>query len=288
MNNISNASARDRTAPVAVPREFAEELPMKACLRILVISVFFLNSLLSIAESGYPSSERFETELTAAKRTHPAIFSKLWTDMSYLIQDPGFYQVVGAVGLAPGIFRPAFGKEEPELTEMWATGFADRFFELGEGMGSAVYPTAISALCLSLGRLESSGKVESFGSDLMRTQIISGLITIGMKGAVNRRRPNGAAYSYPSGHTSCAFATATVVNNHFGSVWGIPAYAVATYIGLSRLQENKHYLSDVIAGAILGTYVSSKLMGRQSRSGSLLIAPGSVGNGMGLSLSLRF
>lgn len=64
---------------------------------------------------------------------------------------------------------------------------------------------------------------------------------------VRSRRP----YAFPSGHTSSAFAAAGVGVKHYGWKWGALAEAAALYVGLSRLQENKHYVSDVIGGAVL-------------------------------------
>jgi len=57
--------------------------------------------------------------------------------------------------------------------------------------------------------------------------------------------------SFPSGHASASFATATVLQRKWGWRAGIPAYAVAGFIGVTRL-ENVHYLSDVTFGAALG------------------------------------
>ena len=61
-------------------------------------------------------------------------------------------------------------------------------------------------------------------------------------------RGNG---SFPSGHTSASFATATVIQRRWGWRAGLPAYALASYVGASRLHDN-HYLSDVAFGAGLG------------------------------------
>ena len=65
--------------------------------------------------------------------------------------------------------------------------------------------------------------------------------------------------SFPSGHTTVAFAAATVFALEYHDKPFIPiiAYSAATLIGLSRITENKHWVSDVIAGATLG-YLSGK------------------------------
>jgi membrane-associated phospholipid phosphatase len=216
----------------------------------------------------------------------PGVHAQLLNDFNYLLKEPAFFQVVGLIGLAPGALGPVLGNEEPEYTEMWATKSANRFFEAGEQLGEAYVPVGASILCLAVGRLGSNRRMASFGSCLLRAQAINGIATVVMKVAVGRPRPNGGAYSYPSGHTSSAFTTAAVVYEHFGMKYGIPAFAGATYIGLSRLQENMHYMSDVVAGAILGSYIGFKIAGRHMRMPSMSVMPINENKDLGISLSV--
>ncbi len=59
--------------------------------------------------------------------------------------------------------------------------------------------------------------------------------------------------SFVSGHAAMTFATATIISHESGSYWvGIPAYVVAGGVSYSRIYVEKHWLSDVIAGAVLG------------------------------------
>ena len=90
------------------------------------------------------------------------------------------------------------------------------------------------------------------GSDLIRAQVLTRVVTQGIKLTVRRARPDGGNFSFPSGHSSGTFATATVLQCHFGWKAGVPAYALATYVAGSRLQENRHYVSDVMFGAAIG------------------------------------
>ena len=81
-------------------------------------------------------------------------------------------------------------------------------------------------------------------------------ITYTVKLGVNRERPNGADYSFPSGHTSASFSSAAYIHQRYGFKKGRIAYLAATYVGWSRVQANKHYTTDVLAGAVLGTLTS--------------------------------
>lgn len=83
--------------------------------------------------------------------------------------------------------------------------------------------------------------------------IANGLCTYGIKFITGRIRPDGAnRRSFPSGHTSSSFLAATIADDLYGSKIGLPAYLLAGLTGLSRIHDNKHYLSDVIFGASLG------------------------------------
>jgi hypothetical protein len=105
-----------------------------------------------------------------------------------------------------------------------------------------------------VGRAIRSPEVRSLGSDLSHAQVVSGVLTRGIKLAAGRTRPDGSnQHSFPSGHSSATFATATVLEQHYGWKVGLPAYTFAVCVAGSRLQENKHFPSDVLFGAALGS-----------------------------------
>jgi len=96
--------------------------------------------------------------------------------------------------------------------------------------------------------------------------ITSGIITTGMKYAFNRPRPfvtypaliinksDAGSPSFPSGHTSSAFETATSLSLAFPKWYVIaPSFLWASAVGYSRMELGVHYPSDVLTGAIIGT-----------------------------------
>lgn len=86
--------------------------------------------------------------------------------------------------------------------------------------------------------------------------ITNRIITVGMKRIVGRIRPNGdCCKSFPSGHTSHSFTIAAIARELYGDEIGALTYSVATLVAFSRINDNKHYLSDVLFGAALGTAV---------------------------------
>jgi len=103
-----------------------------------------------------------------------------------------------------------------------------------------------------LGRLFKNECMAAVGGELVQAQFVAQVLTYGIKGSVRRSRPEGGGFSFPSGHTTAAFASATVLQRHFGWKVGIPAYGAATYVAAQRVQGKRHYLSDVAFGAALG------------------------------------
>jgi len=77
--------------------------------------------------------------------------------------------------------------------------------------------------------------------------------TIALKYTVAEPRPDSDNKdSFPSGHTSSAFAGASFVHFRYGLKYAIIPYLAATYTAYSRVASNKHYTHDVLAGALLG------------------------------------
>ncbi|PKM08077.1 MAG: phosphatase PAP2 family protein [Gammaproteobacteria bacterium HGW-Gammaproteobacteria-4] len=68
-----------------------------------------------------------------------------------------------------------------------------------------------------------------------------------------RRPDNSDNKSFPSGHTALSFASATTLHRRYGWQAGLPAYALATVVGIGRERSNEHHWYDVVAGAALGT-----------------------------------
>lgn len=80
----------------------------------------------------------------------------------------------------------------------------------------------------------------------------SGVTTV-LKYGIREPRPNSSARnSFPSGHATTAFAFAGYVYEEHGWKWGVPALALGAFVGASRINDNRHYLHDVLAGATIG------------------------------------
>ncbi|MGH7799983.1 MAG: phosphatase PAP2 family protein [Thermodesulfobacteriota bacterium] len=123
--------------------------------------------------------------------------------------------------------------------------------------GGAWYTIAgITIATYVVGRLIEDKKMIDTGKALIESQIITQIATNALKFAVRRRRPDGSERtSFPSGHASATFALASTIDSLYGHKIGIPLYAFAGFVAFTRLSENKHFASDVLFGAALGTVI---------------------------------
>lgn len=75
------------------------------------------------------------------------------------------------------------------------------------------------------------------------------------------RTPDGNSFnhSFPSGHTTASFSIATVFASEYQNKSFVPvlAYSLASLVGISRVTENEHWSTDVLAGAAIG-FISGK------------------------------
>jgi len=83
--------------------------------------------------------------------------------------------------------------------------------------------------------------------------LVSYLTTSVLKASVSRLRPEHGTHSFPSGHAAMAFTSATLIEANSGPLLGLPAYGLAAFTGFERVEAGRHFPSDVLAGAAIGT-----------------------------------
>jgi hypothetical protein len=140
----------------------------------------------------------------------------------------------------------------------------DDFTDAVEPLGGG-HSEKVLAGFLVTGLLRSDQKMQSVAFDgFVASLIASKVITPALKSVVGRTRPNATTEtfafdegsSFPSGHSTQAFAVASVIAAHYDQRWiDATAYGLAGAVAYARIYHDAHYLSDTVAGAVIGTAV---------------------------------
>jgi hypothetical protein len=160
------------------------------------------------------------------------------------------------------------------------------------------YAPAASVYALNAFGVKGKNNMRDRSVIFVTSYVIMASTVLGLKSLVHEERPDGSSNnSFPSGHTATAFAGAEFLWQEYKdkSIWyGIAGYAVATGTGLFRIYNNRHWLTDVAAGAGIGIlstklaywmnpYITRKLFKSSSESnGTSMIAPFYNGKQYGL------
>lgn len=164
----------------------------------------------------------------------------------------------------------------------------DPFLHLG--LAALVYGTAIAA---------DSPKWQETGEMMGEALILADASTFLIKEAVGRGRPNATESrsdfkplgfkknydSFNSMHTASSFALASVLSATSDSLTMKAAYYLAaTFVGFSRMYQNKHWASDVVFGAALGELCGRVVTNYHGSNNKISLAPQAYTNGAGLAL----
>lgn len=187
----------------------------------------------------------------------------------------------------------------------------DNVFYVTEKFGKAKYGAALSGVLYGFGLVVDDDNIRQTGQMLAEALIFNGLITTGAKMMFSRERPftNEGSYdmdlfefkstfsetSLPSGHTSTAFTMATVLSERIDNTYAsIALYSMASLTAFQRVYADKHWFSDTILGAALGTVIGLKIVNlhegySSSQTGFQYSIYPSIQNGnYGVGLALQF
>jgi membrane-associated phospholipid phosphatase len=177
-----------------------------------------------------------------------------------------------AEGTALVVAVAAFDKPIMDFVQRNRSGFSDNVSEVVTPLGGGRGPE-IAALMFASGALFHNQKLEGAGRDALISELWSaGVVTQVIKRVAGRARPfvNEGTHSFqpeksgekeyqsfPSGHATNAFALATAIAGHYTSTPAkILVYTLATSVAYSRVNDNVHWPSDVVAGALIGRAVA--------------------------------
>jgi len=152
----------------------------------------------------------------------------------------------------------------------------DNITSVGEKFGSGVYGLALSGVLYLSGQVVQDNKLRKTGVILAEAIFLNGITTEILKIVIGRSRPytnEGFDFdpfkislkdddnSLPSGHTSTAFTIATVLSERIDNTYAsIALYSFAGLTALQRIYADRHWFSDVVLGAAIGTVVGLKVV----------------------------
>lgn len=163
-------------------------------------------------------------------------------------------------------------------TSTWAETDA---IDAGDSYGNGAYLAALTAATWGFGSLTGNTEIRQTGTSMMKGLLLDVIAVSTLKTVVGRTRPDGSdTRSFPSGHTSGAFTISTILSRRHGLKVGIPAFGLATFTAIARMEDNRHYFSDVVAGAAIGIAVGQLVTpkAREASRGLQVVAgPSKVG-----------
>jgi len=145
--------------------------------------------------------------------------------------------------------------------------YSDNISRIGDLYGHRWGYYTTLAVIITTGIITDQSRQRTFSNTglLVESILTTSMATSIIKTISHRQRPNGKGYrSYPSGHTSSAFALAAVIKYLYGKYPSCFAYGIAAFVASSRINDNKHYLSDVVSGALLGTLIGRSFIRRHA------------------------
>jgi membrane-associated phospholipid phosphatase len=183
------------------------------------------------------------------------------------------------------------------------SGFGDAIFSV-KPIGNSKHMLATYGGVYAVGAVFGDEKMQETALLGLQGFAIAGLFSESAKKLFGRSRPDkegasswdfeglGGGNSFVSGHATVAFTAATIFSEQYKNHWYVPpaAYTLASLVAMSRVYDNDHWMSDVVAGAVLGysvgkivTYLSPFIDG--SRQMSLM--PNISGDNYGVNLVMK-
>src|SRR3954469_21750538 len=178
-----------------------------------------------------------------------AMTKHLVTNFKYLPSMENLYWAGAGGGLALAVHP--FDDDVNE--NLRGNDTAKNVLKAGEILGGLGTLLGSASAVYAVGRIKDQPKVSHVGMDLIEALAMSEALTQTLKYTVRRERPDGSSKnSFPSGHAADTFAFATALERHLNWKYSVPAYLFSSYVAISRLPANRHWLSDAVFGSAVG------------------------------------
>ncbi len=235
-------------------------------------------------------------------------FKGIFSDIAYTATSPSRWDhsdwiMAGSVAIGTGFFI-GLDEEIRDVFEDNRSSTTDNFANLFEPFGNGLVTIPALAAFYIFGHYDENDKAKRTALIATESFLVTGLYTTVLKLSMGRHRPSTGDSStsfdgfttdhksFPSGHTSTAFAIATVIANKYEETPYIKpiSYGIASLTGLSRINDEKHWASDVFFGAALGYFTSKTILRlhNNKKGQHFTIYPRADSRGGGILLSKNF
>lgn len=262
--------------------------------------------LLFFMMAGPLSSTGQDDSVAGSTRVNKKYLVSYWGDTKGIVKAPFHWkgkqwgQFAGILGA--GLITYVYDQEIHDFFQDHRSSTSDAISQyLIEPWGSGLYSLPLLAGIYLTGSKESRHRRVALTG--VKAFILSGGAAVVTKHLFHRHRPSDddppdprkwegpypftTSYtSFPSGHTTTAFAIASVLAMGYpDKIWiGISSYTVASLVGLSRIHDGHHWGSDVVAGAALGSFIGITLSKLNFRN--VVVSPAAFQGGQGIRVSI--
>jgi len=270
--------------------------------------------LLAAQAGGQAEAATAESESKAAgeERSYElngAYFKDMLYDAGYILTSPLSWDtgdwVTASLVLGGTGTLLAFDDDIQEWVQDRRGGGTDTAADIGEPFGNGLYVVPALGVFYGWGHFMDNERARRVGLLGIESYLISGAISLTLKAVTGRHRPSegdgahewdpfqfNGNMSFPSGHTTTAFAVATVVATEYDEnpLVATLAYGLATLTAYSRMNDNKHFASDVFLGGAIGYFTAKTVMKLHDdkRMRHFTIFPRVSRQEAGLSLAMQF
>jgi membrane-associated phospholipid phosphatase len=258
--------------------------PLSGTRTIILLAAALLAPRVATAQPPTPPQTQGQKVAEAeepAKPTRsfiPALFHNLGDDIKHIPRRNTLYWLAAGTAASLAV-HPADDYFNNRLS---TSDTAKNVFRAGRYIGSFPVLIGTAATTYIVGRSRDSRRGRHLGMDLIETTLLAEGMTELIKVAVRRERPlrddgtRAPGYAFPSGHSAGTFAAATVLQQHLGWKWAVPTYSIASYVAMSRLADDRHWASDVMAGAAEGIIIGRSVTwhGRNFYASPMLLPKG--------------
>ncbi|MDO8446527.1 MAG: phosphatase PAP2 family protein [Deltaproteobacteria bacterium] len=250
-------------------------VPLWPPILLIIFSLFF-NISASLAEERY------------------SLLGNLKEDFTYIATSPSRMDrnsalvTLGIIGT--GVVLYTQDDKIRDYAQDHQSSSADNISTIAEKFGNGLYDLAFLALYGGSGYLLENEKMQETSLLSFESFIVANTIGTVVKTGAGRTRPNedegstkfspfsfdSAHTSFPSGHTTSAFSIASVFADEYDEPWvDVTAYGLASAVALQRVYDDKHWASDVFAGAVLGTVVGKSVvyLHKDKKAGNVYLVP---------------